>query len=316
MLVLSERDFAGNRYYGLSFLFDILISPIVESALPMRYVYVDRIESQSEFDRIMRDELKDQEIVLIASVASRYITKPFLKQLKLEGRKIVAFYTESFRYWLSYKNYRPYQKHYWYHDKIHHQTRVGAYADAIIQIDQANSEFPDRTIFTPSFQPRQVFFPAAVNGKTIDVSFLGSRDKAGRMDYINAYPGVFVAGGGFGIERIGLDRYADYIRSSKLSLQVPFFIRSTDLLNSRVTQILYSRTALLHPPGPNICRFFEPGVDFIPIESPEDFAEKTRYYLAHDNEREQIAHNGWKKATEQHSFAAVWKRVEELLGVR
>jgi spore maturation protein CgeB len=38
-------------------------------------------------------------------------------------------------------------------------------------------------------------------------------------------------------------------------------------------------------------------------ESIEDAVEKAAYYLQHDEERERIALNGYRKASEQFSFA-------------
>ena len=313
MLLITAKYISGNRHYGLGFHLDYLIPPFLTSTRPVRYVYIDEIRKQNHFEEEVEKVARDEDVIVIGSVASKFLTRAFFSGLKRGGKKIVVFYGESYRLWSSYKNYRIYEKHYWYHDKIAAQKRMGTFADVIVQFDQPRTDYPDRTIFHPGFQSPHHFFPTATNGKTIDVSFVGSRDRPERLEYIKACPGIVVAGGGFGVDRIGLDVYADMMRSSKLSLQVGRSLQGQDILNGRMTQILWSRSALMCTDGPNVRHFFEPGVDFIPLESPRDFADKARYYLDHEEEREEIAYNGWKKATETYSFEKLWAEVEARL---
>lgn len=47
---------------------------------------------------------------------------------------------------------------------------------------------------------------------------------------------------------------------------------------------------------------FEPDVDFVYFDSIQDLKEKTAYYLVHEDERMQIAKNGYNKVKEEHHF--------------
>ncbi len=56
--------------------------------------------------------------------------------------------------------------------------------------------------------------------------------------------------------------------------------------------------------------FFVPGEDFVFFESKADLLDKIAYYLAHEEERAQIAENGFRKVAEQHTYK---RRAEEML---
>lgn len=59
-----------------------------------------------------------------------------------------------------------------------------------------------------------------------------------------------------------------------------------------------------------ISELFVPGEDLIIYESLEDLAEKCSYYLSHESERIEIAHNGFQKAASQHTYHI---RLEQML---
>lgn len=52
----------------------------------------------------------------------------------------------------------------------------------------------------------------------------------------------------------------------------------------------------------DLLQFFEPDVDFVYYEDYEDLLQKADYYLSHDQEREQIAKNGYEKVKQAHTF--------------
>ena len=51
-----------------------------------------------------------------------------------------------------------------------------------------------------------------------------------------------------------------------------------------------------------LCDFFIPGEDFVYYESPPDAIEKAAYFLSHDRERQEIAHNAFEKIAASHTF--------------
>ena len=182
----------------------------------------------------------------------------------------------------------------------------------IINVDWPESSHPEKLIFFPAPQLRQIFFPTALNGYEIDISFFGPMEKGDRRLYLDASSEVFRAGG-WGGERIGLEQYAELLRTSRLSLNLPEFRRGFDQLTGRMTEIALSRSALVQPDGPNIRRFFEPGRDFIPLEGPDDLPGKIQYYLECDAEREEIAGNGWRRTVEEYSMERLWDAVKARL---
>ena len=58
---------------------------------------------------------------------------------------------------------------------------------------------------------------------------------------------------------------------------------------------------------------FVPGEDLVLFESQEDFLNKCDYYLKHDNERRQIAANGYGKVKEFHTYEVRLKEIFEVV---
>lgn len=56
--------------------------------------------------------------------------------------------------------------------------------------------------------------------------------------------------------------------------------------------------------------FFIPDIDFVFYENKKDMLDKIKYYLAHENERKEIAQNGFEKIVSCHTFK---HRIEEIL---
>jgi len=59
-------------------------------------------------------------------------------------------------------------------------------------------------------------------------------------------------------------------------------------------------------------RHFNPEGDFVYFESQEDLVKKCNYYLKNDNERKQIAQNGYGKIKEFHNYT---RRLNEILEI-
>lgn len=63
---------------------------------------------------------------------------------------------------------------------------------------------------------------------------------------------------------------------------------------------------------PELCEFFEAGVEFDYYGSLDELVEKTNYYLSHEKERAEIAHNGFEKAAREYNYP---KRLHELFSI-
>lgn len=78
----------------------------------------------------------------------------------------------------------------------------------------------------------------------------------------------------------------------------------------RVWDVLASGGFLLTNFQAEIPYFFEEDVDLVCFDGPEDLCEKVAYYLAHEEERKQIARNGYEKVKKYHTYR---HRLEEML---
>ena len=56
--------------------------------------------------------------------------------------------------------------------------------------------------------------------------------------------------------------------------------------------------------------YFKEGEDLVCFDGVEDLREKTAYYLTHEEERRQIAENGYRKVCGHHTYQ---NRIETML---
>lgn len=88
---------------------------------------------------------------------------------------------------------------------------------------------------------------------------------------------------------------------SKININIS--LRSiTDGVPLRCLDILGGRGFLISNYQSELAENFIPGEDFIYFESDEDLQNKIEYFLSHEQEREEIAYNGWKKIQSAFSY--------------
>jgi hypothetical protein len=150
--------------------------------------------------------------------------------------------------------------------------------------------------------------------RDIPISFLGSVGsyRAIRKEYL-IYLGenrveVYHTGGQKE-QRVSIERYAGALRRSKISLNFSHSIPGKHQLKGRVFEILLSGALLMESENDMTPQYFTPMVDYVTFDSKEDLLDKVRYYLEHDEEREQIAYSGYKKAIKNYSGEAFWDKV-------
>jgi spore maturation protein CgeB len=61
--------------------------------------------------------------------------------------------------------------------------------------------------------------------------------------------------------------------------------------------------------------FFEPGWVVVLFEDDHDLADKAKYYLAHDSERNRIREAGLKRARSEHSWHRRFEKAFDQMGV-
>lgn len=114
---------------------------------------------------------------------------------------------------------------------------------------------------------------------------------AGQVDYNKEMPYVFA--------------------NSKINLNISLKSIKTGI-PLRVFDIMGSKGFLLTNYQEELLQYFEPGVDFVYYENYEDLLAKAEYYLAHEEERLEIAENGYRKVCAEHRIEM---RIREMIEV-
>lgn len=73
-------------------------------------------------------------------------------------------------------------------------------------------------------------------------------------------------------------------------------------LNPRVYEVMASGALLLTDYRPELEEMFEVGKDLVVFDGVEDFLEKVKYFLNHEEERQGIAKRGQNKVSKSHSY--------------
>lgn len=150
--------------------------------------------------------------------------------------------------------------------------------------------------------------------KEFDVSFVGDvANKIERQNYLDFLRdnglSVEVFGTGTRNGQISLEEMVRVFNSSKINLNFTKIslrnaIRKEPLINQRLRQVKgrIIEAALcggfvLTEYVPGLEEVFELGREIIAFDSKEEMLEKARYFLNHENEREEIAFNGFTRAT-------------------
>lgn len=107
-------------------------------------------------------------------------------------------------------------------------------------------------------------------------------------------------------------------KNSKINLNISFK-QIKEGIPLRIFDILGAGGFLITNYQKELEDYFEIGKDLVVYESIDDLCEKVGYYLEHEEERIEIAKNGYKKVAEYYSFDVqlnellniVWKEIEE-----
>lgn len=79
----------------------------------------------------------------------------------------------------------------------------------------------------------------------------------------------------------------------------------------RCLDIMGAGGFLLSNYQPELAEYFIPNEDFVYFESEQDLMDKIQYYLEHEDERKQIAYNGWLKIQQFFSYETQFSLIRE-----
>jgi hypothetical protein len=175
--------------------------------------------------------------------------------------------------------------------------------------------FPERNDFIYLWTPLDfsVFHPGD-GQRDIPISFLGSigsyrNVRAEYLDYLKRQHLDIYHTGGQREQLVSLERYAEILRRSKISLNFSHGIPGCHMLKGRVFEVLFSGTLLMESENAETSQYFTPMVDYVVFDSKQDLVDKVRYYLEHEDERQRIAYNGYMKATTEYNHDVFWNKV-------
>lgn len=109
----------------------------------------------------------------------------------------------------------------------------------------------------------------------------------------------------------GMDMY-HALKESRIVINAESDLAQGEAGNMRLFEVTGVGSFLLTEYHPNICEYFEPGVEIETFRDEKDLTDKILYYLAHPDEREAIAKRGQQRCFQQYSMqirAAEFDRV-------
>jgi hypothetical protein len=179
------------------------------------------------------------------------------------------------------------------------------------------------TLFFPIAYDASIFNPGGRPPKEIDVSFIGAvRGKAGRHEYAVAleqaglHVSLFGAGTTAGV--ISRDRVLEIYRRSRINLNFAGPNVSTPLnrnfsinqrvrqIKARCTKIALCGSFLLTEYAPGTERLFALGTEIDVFHTPDELAQKVRFYLANEEQREAMAKRALDRAREEYDEEKYW----------
>ena len=119
-------------------------------------------------------------------------------------------------------------------------------------------------------------------------------------DHIKRYP------------QVGFEERMKIFYSSKINLNVT--LRSIESgVPARIFDVMSAGGFALSNWQPEIPDLFEEGREIVTFKTPEEMLEKIDYYLTHEEERQEIAANGYRKVRECYTFEHQLKKIIAIL---
>ncbi len=127
-----------------------------------------------------------------------------------------------------------------------------------------------------------------------DVAGLSNVEKRGYIDYRSQMPIMF--------------------NQSKINLNITLRCIQSGI-SLRAMDIMGAGGFLLSNWQPELAQLFDDGKDMVMYYDRQDLINKVDYYLKHDEERVQIANNGFKKIAAEYTYEKAWAKIFELVGL-
>jgi spore maturation protein CgeB len=163
-------------------------------------------------------------------------------------------------------------------------------------------------VFLSSWACNQFLYNNPNLPKIYDVSFVG-RCNGERQSFIDTLKnkGINIATFGQGWKNSSRVSQADLIKiynQSKISLNMSFASRDSKILSTkgRDFEVPGCGSLLLTKDTKEIAEYFVPGEEIVTYQDANDAAEKIKYHLKNEDEREKIAKKGYERVLREHTY--------------
>jgi len=160
--------------------------------------------------------------------------------------------------------------------------------------------------------------------RNIEVSMIGRMDKDDTKELIEylSNNNITVETYGLGTERgfIDFEAMIKVFNSTKINLNTTGIAPNTLMElepaihkikqnKGRITEIALTKSFVLSEYAPGIEKIFELGKEIEVFKDKEELLQKVKYYLAHEDEREEIAKRGYERALRDYNSEIVFPRI-------
>ena len=157
--------------------------------------------------------------------------------------------------------------------------------------------YPDEQIYDITFIGRTLGFPE----REIYLQYLLQND-------INVQ-----IRGGYVQENVSWEEYARIVRQSKINLSFCHTPQGWPQAKGRVHEVIASQSLLLESYGPITSQYYQPDYDYVLFNTLKDLLNKVIYYLNNNNERCQIATNGYNTYKKKYHYTFMWDWINQQL---
>jgi hypothetical protein len=111
-----------------------------------------------------------------------------------------------------------------------------------------------------------------------------------------------------------ISRVPQHIRA--LKKPPPVTKKPRYMLRARIWEALWCRSFLLEEDNAVTPKYFDPYVDYVPFTTLKDLAEKIRYYLENDGERDRVRAQGRATVEKYYNARVFWENIFEMAGLK
>ncbi|MCX5694887.1 MAG: glycosyltransferase [Candidatus Omnitrophica bacterium] len=159
------------------------------------------------------------------------------------------------------------------------------------------------------YDPNLTYSKIINSERDIDLFLMMDRTAPWRSERVNklaqAFPDAHFYGRGWPRGYLSNVKELEYLRRTKIG---PNIHNSTGPINYRTFYLPANGVMQICDNKSHLGKIYELGKEVVGFDTMEECIELCRYYLVHDQERREIAANGWKRAITDYNEIAIFNR--------